>query len=68
MSISDEDMEARIETIERNLTEIRMQLDKIEHYLVRADKTIATIAEQVMPTITELTNSPMLKMFMGKKK
>lgn len=50
------------------IKEINDRLTYIEEMLTKADKTIVSIAEQVMPTIHELTNSPMLKMFMGKKK
>lgn len=60
---------------EEQMSHIHDQLQAISHEIafikecmIKADTTIASIAEQVMPTINELTQSPMLSMFLGKKK
>jgi septal ring factor EnvC (AmiA/AmiB activator) len=64
-----EDTDSRIAAIEKNLEEISETLDFIKATIVKADTTITTVAEQVMPTVNELMQSPMLKMLgVGKKK
>lgn len=63
------DTNERIAFIETELAEIKETLAFIKETIVRADTTIATVAAQVMPTVTELMNSPMLKMLgVGKVK
>lgn len=63
------DTDERIAAIESDLNDIKETLDFIKATIVKADTTITTVAEQVMPTVNELINSPMLKMLgMGKKK
>ncbi len=60
---------AQFRAIEAELTEIKETLAFIKATIVKADTTIATVAEQVMPTINELKESPMLKMLgVGRKK
>jgi prefoldin subunit 5 len=66
--VTDSEYEEAIGGIEKDLDEIKATLDEIREYIVRADKTIATVAEQVMPTIDQLTKSPLLKMLGVNKK
>jgi len=59
----------RIAAIESDLKEIRETLTFVKDTLVNADTTITKVAAEVMPTINELMQSPMLKMLgVGKKK
>lgn len=60
-------MEDRIAVIEKQLDEIREMLTGIQETLVKADTTITSVAAQVMPTIEDLMQSPILKM-LGMKK
>ncbi len=53
--------------IDTELKEIRATLDLVKETMLRADAAIANIAGQVMPTIEELSKSPLLKM-LGMKK
>lgn len=53
---------------QRLLQTIDARLTRIEDMITRADKAISTIADQVMPTIDQLTKSPMLKMLGVKTK
>jgi len=63
------DAVARITVIEENLIEMRETLDFIKATIVKADTTITTVAEQVMPTVNQLMASPVVKMLgMGKNK
>lgn len=55
-------MDERLEQIEIELREIKATLEFVKDTIVKADSTIATVAAQVMPTITELSNSPIIKM------
>jgi prefoldin subunit 5 len=58
-----------IENLQAELDEIKATLNFIKDTIVKADTTITTVADQVMPTVNELMNSPMLKMLgVGKKK
>lgn len=61
------EMDLRISKIESDLSDIQKTLDNIMGILVKADQTITSVAEQVMPTINELMQSPILKM-LGMKK
>lgn len=61
------EIECDLTEIESDLAEIKSELAFIKEMLVRADTTIATIAQQVMPTIEEISKSPLLKM-LGMKK
>jgi hypothetical protein len=59
----------RIENMELELKDIKQTLDFIKETIVKADTTITKVAGEVMPTINELVQSPMLKMLgVGKKK
>jgi hypothetical protein len=59
----------RINAIEADLKEIKETLAFVKDTMVNADTTITKVAGEVMPTINELVNSPMLKMLgVGKKK
>lgn len=59
----------RIDAIELDLKEIKETLQFIKDTMVNADATITKVASEVMPTINELVQSPMLKMLgVGKKK
>lgn len=60
-------MDERLDSIERELSEIKATLDFIRDTIVKADTTITTVAEQVMPTVNSLLDSPMVKM-LGLKK
>jgi uncharacterized coiled-coil protein SlyX len=61
-------LEDRIRGLERQLKEIQEVLDFVKATIVKADTTITTVADQVMPTVNDLMNSPMLKMLGMKKK
>jgi hypothetical protein len=61
-------IDCRFQDLENQLKEIRETLDFIKATIVKADTTITSVAEQVMPTVTDLMNSPMLKMLGMKKK
>jgi uncharacterized coiled-coil protein SlyX len=63
-----EDVDTRLTDLGTELAEIKATLEEVREYIVRADKTIATVAEQVMPTIDQLTKSPLLKMLGVNKK
>lgn len=52
----------KFEKIEQDLNEIRETLNLVKETMLRADTAIANIAAQVMPTIEELSKSPLLKM------
>jgi uncharacterized coiled-coil protein SlyX len=55
--------------LEAEIAECKVTLEFIKDTIVKADTTITRVAAEVMPTINELTNSPMLKMLgVGKKK
>jgi prefoldin subunit 5 len=66
--VTDTEYESAIVDIEKDLDEIKSTLAEVREYMVKADKTISTIADQVMPTIDQLTKSPMLKMLGVKTK
>jgi hypothetical protein len=66
--VTDTEYELAIADIEKDLAEIKVTLAEVLEYMVKADKTISTIADQVMPTIDQLTKSPMLKMLGVKTK
>jgi hypothetical protein len=59
--------EDRIAALESQLEDIRETLSFIKDTIVKADATITAVAEQVMPTVNELMQHPMLKMLVGKK-
>lgn len=61
------DMDERFEAMEMDLKEIKATLEFVKDTIVKADDTIQKVAADVMPTITELTKSPLLKM-LGMKK
>lgn len=61
-------MEDAIDDIQDQLAEIKKTLDFVRDTMVRADSTIAKVAEQVMPTLNDLMESPMLKMLTGGKR
>jgi arsenate reductase-like glutaredoxin family protein len=48
--------------------EMRETLNFIKETLVKADTTITKVAAEVMPTINQLMESPMIKMLGGKKR
>lgn len=54
--------------IQLQLSEIRETLVFVKDTIVKADTTITSVAEQVMPTINDLMKSPMLKMLGVKSK
>lgn len=60
--------EQRLRDIGAELTEIKETLAFIKETIVKADTTITTVAAEVMPTITQLMENPMIKMIAGKKK
>lgn len=43
-------------------------LEFIKETIVKADTTITKVAAEVMPTINQLMESPMIKMLAGKRK
>lgn len=61
-------IEDMIEQLQTDINEIKGELKFIRDTIVKADTTITTVGDQVMPTINELLNSPMLKMLMPKAK
>lgn len=61
------EMHDDIVRLENEHKELKETLEFIKETMLRADTTIATVAEQVMPTINGLMESPMLKM-LGMKK
>lgn len=58
----------RLDRIEKDLVEIKETLTLVKETMLRADGAIANIAGQVMPTIEELSKSPLLKMLGMKSK
>lgn len=58
----------RFMDIEDQLKEIKQMLDGIGSTLVTADTTIQKVAAEVMPTLNEVMQSPMLRMLTGGKK
>ena len=64
----DETLDSRITSIENDLAEIKSTLESSKTVLVKADDTITKVAGEVMPAIQGVIDSPMLKMFVGKKK
>ena len=62
------EFDLRLKTVETDIGEIKETLSFIKDTLVNADGTISKVAAEVMPTINELMQSPMLKMLgVGKK-
>lgn len=61
-------VDERLDAVSAELAEIRKTLDFIEQTIVKADTTITKVAAEVMPTINQLMESPMIKMLAGKKK
>lgn len=62
-------IDMRIAGIETQLKDIGNTLEFVKSTMVSADTTISKVAAEVMPTINELVQSPMLKMLgVGKKK
>lgn len=68
LDIIDKRVAQGIHKIEGELAEIKESLAFIKDTMIRADTTIAKVAEQVMPTLDELMKSPMLRMLTGGKK
>lgn len=68
MPLVDEELHNRIMALEEDLQEIKGTLEFIKDTMLRADSTIAKVAEQVMPTLNEVMQSPMLRMLTGGKK
>jgi hypothetical protein len=62
------DTDQRITAIEEDLTEIKSMLSSIKATLVSADDTIKKVAAEVMPTLNQVMESPMLRMLTGGKK
>jgi hypothetical protein len=62
------EIEHRIQVLEDNLVDIKDTLEFIKITMVNADTTITKVAAEVMPTISSLMESPMLKMLGGKKR
>lgn len=60
--------EDRFNTVEKELLEIKGMLANIGTTLVTADTTIQKVAAEVMPTLNEVMQSPMLRMLTGGKK
>jgi hypothetical protein len=50
------------------VNDLNAKMDRIEQMIQKADKTIATIAGEVKPTLEALMGNPMLKMFLNKGK
>lgn len=61
-------MEDDMRFVKAELDDISTTLAFIKDTMIRADSTIAKVAEQVMPTLDELMKSPMLRMLTGGKK
>lgn len=60
--------ETRIDAIDKELAEIRITLGFIKEHIVSADDTIKKVAAEVMPTLNQVMQSPMLRMLTGGKK
>lgn len=60
-------LDDRFMVLEHELAEIKETLEFIKATIVKADGTITTVAEQVMPTLNDVMKSPLLKM-LGMKK
>lgn len=58
----------QMQAIQDDLNLIKKELKFIRETIVKADTTITTVGEQVMPTLNGLMNSPMLKMLIPKEK
>lgn len=61
-------IDVQIQSIQEDLNHIKDELKFIRETIVKADTTITTVGEQVMPTLNGLMNSPMLKMLIPKDK
>ena len=60
-------VDEQLESLTQEIAEIKKTLDFIRETIVKADTTISTVAEQVMPTVNSLLESPMVRM-LGLKK
>ncbi len=60
-------VDEQLESLTQEIAEIKETLDFIRETIVKADTTISTVAEQVMPTVNSLLESPMVRM-LGLKK
>ena len=61
-------VDIQIQKIQEDIDEIKETLAFIKDTIVNADTTITKVAGEVMPTINDLMQSPMLKMLGVKKK
>jgi hypothetical protein len=66
--MEENEIDQRLWAIEQELKEIRLMLDNIGQTLVTADTTIQKVAAEVMPTLNQVMESPMLRMLTGGKK
>lgn len=60
--------EDRITVIENDLIDIKEKLNAIADTLIKAEATINKVAAEVMPTLNQVMESPMLRMLTGGKK
>lgn len=61
-------IDVQLDDMQRQLDEIKVTLDFIKDTIVRADSTIDKVAAEVMPTLNQVMESPMLRMLTGGKK
>lgn len=58
----DEAIAEKMARLESEIADIKETLDFIKDTIVKADATITSVSEQVMPTVESLLKSPMIKM------
>lgn len=62
-----EEIMKQFKEIDEELASIKETLTFIKETIVKADTTIGTVAEQVMPVLNDVLKSPLIKM-LGMKK
>lgn len=65
IEVSPKSVEERLESLELEVSTMRVMIEEIYKHVLKADKTLSIIGEKVEPFLEELSNSPMLKMLGG---
>lgn len=68
MSIAPALVDDQLTAIQQDLDEIKQTLADIKETMVNTQGIVQKVGDEVMPTVNALVESPMLKMFLPKKK
>jgi archaellum component FlaC len=61
-------LHSRIGELENGISRVETGLTEVKQIIEKANTVIEKVGAEVMPTINALTESPALRMFLGKKK